>query len=65
MEAAAAFDAASKVPSTGEEAVSFEEPPKAEKLKALEKPESELRPEIDGISLVVFPLVVMIIETVS
>ena len=54
--ASAAFDAASKVPSTGEEAVSFEELPEAEKLKPLENPESELRPEIDGISLVVFPL---------
>ena len=60
--ASAAFDAASKVPSTGEEAVSFEELPEAEKLKASENPESELRPEIDGISLEVFPLVVMIIR---
>ena len=39
--ASAAFDAASKVPSNGEEAVSFEEPLAAEKLKALERPESE------------------------
>ena len=39
--ASAAFDAASKVPSNGEEAVSFEEPVEAEKLKALERAESE------------------------
>ena len=37
--ASAAFEAASKVPSTGKEAVSFEEPPETEKLKALEKRE--------------------------